>query len=470
VSGLLGLPAAAGAATQWTPLSDAPTGDVNISNTNEIGLERSADGVLHVLWVNSRANGTQALLHSAVTGTVAGSPDVVANPNLVLSVTTAANQSFNDRVDLVPSAAGGLRALFATTFPGNTIDGILATSTSANGGSTWSGAVAASATASAQRSPVYAATGIGGATNLQGSTTGTWGDSSPTGGGYRVGLTTNGADTHFSDSCCEIDPNAAFDSATGAGFVAANLQDTGIQVIPLSGGASAVVPQSAHAWTLQRTSITGRIGADGVYVGYGTGDNMFNAKPAIWRIGAPQFIFLKNESDAGHVGIAAAPEGRLWVYWEREGSVYASRTNRDISKFGAIVKVKGPHSGDDSFFNLQGEGSLGTLDLFALASAASGPENWYVQRLAPGLTLDTPDGKVVKRGKKIKFQVTDAGDAVQGIDVSTVIGGKTISKTTNAAGKAKLKIPKDAKKGNQTAFTEPDPGYTGAKAAFKIKG
>jgi hypothetical protein len=465
---LLALPNAALAASdpaggEWTPLSAA-----NIGNTNELGLLRTPDGVLHVLWVNNLANGTQALTHTKFTGTEPNHPGSPSPSDTVFTVNPAANQSFNDRVDLVSNGADGLRALFATTYPGSPIDGGLATSVSATG-ATWSPPVAASATAAGQHSPVYAASGIGGGTDLQGVTTGAWGDSSPDGGGYRVGLTTNGADSRFPATLGDIDPDVATDSVTGETVIAVNHSDVGINLISPTGAALGTVPQSAHAWTLQRTSITGRLGAPGVYVGYGTGDNMFSAKPAIYQVGASQFLFLKNQSDAAHVGITAAPEGRLWIYWDRGGKVYASRTNREVTKFGAIVSFPTPHGDADSVYRLAGEGSLGSLDLFALMDP-TGDVNWWTERLMPGLKLEVVGNGTVEQGKKLKLKVTDAGDPVKGVDVYTVLANKKITEATNASGTAKLKIPDDASKGKEQAFTDAYPEYTDGKVKFKITG
>ena len=453
----------------WTPLDDAPISEIRIANTNELGLLRTSDGVLHALWVNNREDGTQALVHQSFAGTKPAVPGTASDTDTVFTVNPAADQSFNDRVDLTSNGADGLRALFATTFPGSPIDGILSTAVSATGTS-WSSPVAASATASGQRSPVYAASGIGGGTDLQGVTTGAWGDSSPDGGGYRVGLTTTGADIHFPATLGDIDPDVATDAATGETVIAVNHQDVGINLYSPTGADLGTVPQSGHAWTLQRTSVTGRVGAPGIYVGYGTGDNMFNARPAIYRVGSSKFIFLKNQKDAAHVGIAAAPGGRLWIYWDRDGKLYASRTNPDVSKFGAIVRYPSPLGGDGTIYRLAGEGSLGSLDLMALVDA-KGHLNWWLERLMPGLTIEAVGDGTVKAGETIKFKVTDAGDPVKGIEVYVVIGKQHIADGTNASGVAKLKIPGDAGKGKDKAYTDAYPDYSDAKPVeFKIKG
>jgi hypothetical protein len=206
-----------------------------------------------------------------------------------------------------------------------------------------------------------------------------------------------------------------------------------------------------------------------VYVGYGTGDNMFNAKPAIYQVGASKFIFLKNQSDAAHVGITAAPEGRLWIYWDRDGKVFASRTNPEVTKFGAIVSYSTPRGDADSVYRLAGEGSLGSLDLFALMNPTD-DLNWWTERLMPGLKLEVVGNDNVQPSEKLKLKVTDAGDPVKGIDVYAVIANKKLAATSNASGTAKLKIPENAGKGKEKAFTDAYPDWTDGKVKFKITG
>ena len=142
---------------------------------------------------------------------------------------------------------------------------------------TWSAPVAASATPNPQRHPVYAASGTGAALGLDGVPVSTWGDSSPGGGGFHIGLA-GGPDADFSPACCEIDPNVGVDSVTGERWVAAHLLNTGIGVVSLDSGQTVSLGKSVAAWTQQRTSISGRIGAPDVYVAYGSGTNMFDAQ------------------------------------------------------------------------------------------------------------------------------------------------------------------------------------------------
>lgn len=450
---------------EWTPLNDQPSSQVNINNTNEVGLERTADGVLHVVWVNGRDNGTEALIHTPFTGTDPDSPGALGAKTTILVLDQSSNESFNDRVDLIRDSGGNIRALFGALNPGSPYDTILATTSSATGAS-WSAVVPASATASGQRSPVYAAAGIGGGTGLDGTIFSTWGDSSPSGGGYHVGLNTTNPDVPFTAACCEIDPNVGVDSTTGEVAVASNIQGSGIRVKLLNGATTLTVPKSAAAYPAQRTSISGRIGAPGIWVGYGTGTNQFDAKPAVWEVGAEKFTFLKNQGDAENVGMAPGPGGRLWVYWERDEMVFATRTNPEVTKFGAIVKAKGPLGGANATYRLAGEGSLGSLDLFGLFDV-QGNLGWWTERFAPGLSLKGEAS--VKAGKKLGLTVTDAGEPVQGVEVYTFLGKKKIDDMSNAKGKVELKIPKSAKPGKEKAYTDAGAAYTDGKAEYKIK-
>ena len=337
----------------------------------------------------------------------------------MIAVANPPSESLNPSVDLVSTPEGGLRVFFSGLFPGQPIDGIMATATAPAAGDPWSTPVPASATATAQRSPVYAASGIGAGVDNEGIFTSAWGDSSPSGGGFRVGLGTNGADSHFTDACCEIDPGVGSDSVTGETMVAANLLDTGIVVRSIDAGLSFPVPESAAAYTQQRTSIAGRIGAPGVVVGYGTGTNQFEARPAIWQVGEDKFKFLKNHEGAEHVGMAPAPEGKVWLYWERNGLINATRSNSDLTKFGKIVRkdLPGLSQPDKStVYRLTGDASEGRLRLLALAETVEKPSTaeysglgFWMQVFQAGLAVKAkPDP--VKKGEKLEVTVLDAGD------------------------------------------------------------
>ena len=377
------------------------------------------------------------------------------------------NNGLNNSVDLLAGPGGGLRVLFAGLFPASGIDRVMSTATASAAGAPWSAAQPASSIGSP--SPVYVAAGIGGAVSPAGTVVSTWGDSGPGDGGYHLGLSPAGPDAPFSPSVSEVDPNVAFDSTSGAGFVAWNVLDgagpQSVKVLPLAGGGKMTAPKSGAAWIGQRVSISGRIGGGGVFVAYGSGSNEFSAKPAWWRVGAAKATVIGGQKDAEQTGLAAAPGGRLWLYWERSRKVYAARTNKSTKKLGAIVSLKAP-KGTSAIYELNGEASRGPLDLLALADAKGGL-GYFHQRILPGLTL-TAKPKAVRRGAKVTFRATDAGAPAKGAKVTFKLGKKKQSKKTDAKGKATIKVPSKTKPGKYAA-TARKAGYSQAKQKVRIK-
>jgi hypothetical protein len=138
-----------------------------------------------------------------------------------------------------------------------------------------------------------------------------------------------------------------------------------------------------------------------------------------------------------HANIAAAPEGRLWLMWERNGTIYAARTNRAATKLGAANTLKPPAA--NSIFRLNGEGSAGPLDLIANIQTGSTNGFWH-QQVWPKLQL-AATSKKAGNGRVITFRVADAGDPVSGASVKA--GGKTLKTTAN--GQATLRQARAAR-------------------------
>ena len=210
-----------------------------------------------------------------------------------------------------------------------------------------------------------------------------------------------------------------------------SLDDEGVVVMPLNpGGDRASIPNSAPQLQ-HRVGITGRIGAPGVFVAYAQGSNPFLADPAVYRADTGATTRL-TKRDGELVSIAAAPAGRLWVFWKDVGTIYASRSNKAATSWGRIVSVKAP-KGSTTIYNLSGEGSLGPLDLLALVDPPTGTLSSWHQRILPGLFFTTKKSK----GKTV-VKVTDAGSPVSGATVKVKGDG---SKTTGAAGTTSFDLP-----------------------------
>ena len=456
---LVAEPAFAGPPGKWTRVTGIE--GVEAVNTDEVGLERTADGVLHVAWTRQAGGLADSLLQSAISAnakSVIGPVTIVGPPN----------DGLNNSVDLLSAPGGGLRVLFSGLFPMSGIDGVMSTSTAPSSGSAWSAPVTASSTGAT--SPVYVAAGIGGAVSATGTVVSTWGDSGPGDGGFHIGLSPADPDNPFGVTASDVNPNVAFDSASGAGYVAWNVlggsEPGSLRAMALPGGSALSAPKSAARWIGQRVSISGRIGAGGVYVAYGSGGNEFSARPAWWRVGAKQPRIFKRQHDAEHTGLAAAPAGRLWLYWERDGRLYAVRTDRKAKKPGAIVSLK-PPKGTQGIYRLNGEGSRGPLDLLVLADAKGGL-GYFHQRILPGLSLSVQP-QPVQRGKQASFRVSDAGTPVKGAKVTFKLGKKKLSKKTNAKGRATIKVPAKTRPGRYSATVHRG-GYAQAKRKVRVKG
>lgn len=447
---LAAAPAAAGPPGSWTKL--AP-GD---STTKEIGVARGPDGKLNVLWTTDKTVQNTQLSADAKT---------VAGPFPVFTY----GDGVSGGVSLLP-AAGGLRAFFAGLYHDHPLDVGLATATSATG-TAWSvQQTLASDSRTGMRSSVYAAQGIGGTVAPNGTPVSIWGDSAPGQAGYHVGVSDQTADVHFGGNSATVaSPNAASDSASGRVAIGWNDIDAGYVIVQsISPPAARVQLPGAQAPDLtERLSMTGRIGAPGIYVAYLRGENVFTSPPAVWRFGASSSTVLRAGARARFVGVAAAPGGRLWAFWaERpagtEWRIYARRSNAAATAWGAIVTIKppkaagGPFSG--SVYSLEGEGTApgGALDLLALFQRSDDDvSNWH-QRIRPGLTLLA---KALGDGR-VAFTVRDAGDPV----AATVrFAGKSAG--TGADGKVTM----SAAPGRRTARAQRS-GYAPAKRRVKVSG
>lgn len=428
--------AQAGPPGKWSKVTSPNT------NIDEAGLARTADGTLHVLWTREESGLGGTVLHSALSRNA----KTVSGPDTVFAYAGGVNRG----VQLLPTPGGGLRAFFAGLSAGSPLSDQLATATSGDG-KAWSvQPTPASNATPAGGSAVYAAHGIGGAIGAGGVPIAAWGDSAPGEGGYHIGIDPATPDERFGGDCCAYDPNVGVDSVTGQAVVAWKFitDSSGTAAKSISpAGSQVTLPGAAAAGTGSRTGITGRIGAPGIYVAYQRGSNQFLSRPAVSRFGATQATSLPSKRGAESVGIAPGPGGRLWVFWERQDRIYATRSNEAATVFGATVNVA-PPKGSSGVTNLAGEGSRGPLDVLALIDAGE-YSNWH-QRLLPGLTL-----KAKAKQGAVKLTVRDAGDAVAAARVK--VGGKVAK--TGADGKVTIALKagrysaKASKKGYIAAST-----------------
>ena len=436
--------AQAGPPGKWTQVTGvAGQPDLNILRA---GLVRTSDGVLHVGWMRAGAGNSASVLHSAISANA----KKVSGPDTIVSYSGGANES----VALV-RAPEGIRAFFAGLEAGSALDRAMATATSANGQS-WSAAAPASRSGSPAK-PVYVASGLDANVGADGTFYSAWGDSSPGGGGFHLGLDPVAPDGEL-PAGLQSDPGVGVDSQSGQVFVAWNdLDASTVAVMGLSPlGAPVTLPNSGAGQLQHEVGTSGRIGAPGVFVAYTQGTNAFLGDPALFRVDTGKATKLTTK-DGEQVSIAAAPAGRLWVFWKNSGTVFARRSNKAATKFGATRRIKAPGGNATTIYSLTGEGSRGPLDLLALVDPPSGGIANFHQRVLPGLTLKAKK----KANGKIAFRVTDAGAPLAGAKVKVKGDG---SKTTGKSGTVLFSLSPGKHKA-----TASKKGYAPAKASFRSR-
>jgi hypothetical protein len=163
------------------------------------------------------------------------------------------------------------------------------------------------------------------------------------------------------------------------------------------------------------------------------------------------------------VSLAAAPDGRIWVFWVERSSpsqVFARRSNKEVTKFGPAVKAGHP-AGQTTAYKIDGNAQAGALDIVGLFGGLTGNQaQWHTQVL-PGLALAAP--AKINGGKKtaVKFTVTDP-DPVKGAKVSG--GGKTA--TTDSKGHATIDLGPTSAKSITAKATKS--GYSSGTKKIKV--
>ena len=428
-------------------------------NTDEVGRARTPDGVLHLVWNEALDGNASRIQHTAIPAAGKG----LLGPDTAVSF----SNGINNRPGLT-ATNNTLRLFFAGLEPGSPIDSTLATARSSDGGKVWE-VEPTPASNSASPHPVYAAAGIAGL-EVNGLFFSIWGDSSPSGGALHKGLSNSSPDFELPGACCQIDPNLAAVEGTDSVFAGWNdLGSSAVVIQPINPGdpgPTLSIPNSGAMQSQTRLKMTGRIGGSGLFVAYTIGTNQFLGRPALFRLPGNTTLVASQVRGGQDVGVAAAPEGRLWVFWHRGRTIYARRSNEAATKLGATVQVRPP--GGESPYTLDGEASLGPLDLLANVQVGARTA-FFHQRLRPGLTLKlSPANVSSKKGGLVKATVTDAGAAVPGANVAVKIKGKDPAGTTGPNGRTTLTIPKGLKRGLRTA-TASRSGYAKATARLRIR-
>lgn len=392
----------------------------------QLGLARTADGVLHVIW--NRGDRSTSIFETRISpgGATTGSSTVATgfggNGGLALLV-------MPDR-SLRLFAAGATR-------PGSAAYGINTFTAPATGrtwtlqsGTYWGGEVASASSA------------IGATLAKDGRPVTAWRGSAALGvppsfqGAYEGGMTDSQLATDAGNGAVVLS------GVTNAGKGGVYLQ----QVLPSKGPAAILpLPFGLNDWN---SSVTGRTGAAGVYVAYADGKAIRLA-----RYGGGTKLLAHGPFTSA--AACPAPAGRLWVAWgDRTSGLFATRSNMAATGFEPVQKLALPKGGSDSLTFLQCEGSAGPVDLFADVATGAAQGFWQTHTLA----RFSIRARVAKT--KVTIIVVDAGDPLAGIGVR--IGGKKL--TTDAHGRASATLRPGTYSARATAG-----GYAPASIRFSVR-
>jgi hypothetical protein len=464
---LVALGASASAALATTPGRWDPVTAANGANTDQVGLLRTPDGKLHVIWQRRIGVGTD-LVQTILTA------DGTAGP----TQTIASGWSGIGAPAIIRDDAGGLLIVAGATSslnPGAISE--IAAWRSSDGGATWT------------LQPTNAATGGGFAYDFA-ATSGADGSTPFFAWGTTFGLFVHrGTDAatpagDFQNTagfgCCGYDPGLALDGATGRLVVAWYSNATShpgvfAQTVDQSsgapGGSAALMPGSATNYsgtprsssTLAHTPIVGRFGKPGVFVAY-PGNYPITTRVVLWRVGAARSSVLATRA-AGlrNVGIAATPSGRLWAFWSANDRIYARRSSPSLASWGAVTSIP-VRRGTTTTFKLAGNAQESTLDvLAAFAGSASGVQTWHSQ-IQPGLTLTTaPAALRMTSTRSVTLKVTDAGQPIRGASVRF----GTHSATTSRSGTVRFTVGPFPRP-TQIFATAAKTGYVDARTSVHV--
>jgi hypothetical protein len=437
IAGLALTAAAGGVApgTAWSRISGGPTQATAAGG--QLGLARTADGTLNVIW--NRGTGPTSIFDTRISsdGTIRGTTTVASgwagNGGLALLVLPDKTlRLFAAGMSNAHAASGGINMLSAPA-----------------GGGSWTlvpNAVWGGATANA-------AAYLGATLTSTGEIVTSWPDY------FHVGLDPTSAPTLIHPDMASSP--LATDHATGA-VVTAGITIAGSggafvrQVLP-SAGPSLLL---ASATQERSTGLAARVGAPGVYISYAT---LNGQAVRLARYGGTTQTVARG-SGLVTAKVFAGPGGRLWVAWMvfRGTEIYATRSNEAVTAFEPVQMLTLPDpSTNQGVSALQGEGSVGALDLFA--DMTIGTEAGFMHtRVLALFTLKASVGGPAKGQKNapVSLSLRDAGDPVSAATI--VVAGKHLK--TNSKGLATLPLAPGSYTASATAT-----GYATTSIPFTVR-
>jgi hypothetical protein len=430
------------------------------SSVNQVGLLRTPDGVLHVVWDRPTGPNTEDLLHTSIarSGRLGSTNPIQTgwtgfqNAALVLdplgmrvffgAIRTTDSSDPQDELNTLVSSDGG--AGWALQ-PGNVVP---------DGGQAYGSSVAATTLPN------------GGTLQAWAGTLGTWVHSglSPTtpNHNFQAPIGNYGYDPNLATDASARSVMAWYSSASGRLGVLA--QDVAADGSPIGSAVTMPGTGDMQIGMLGRTPLVARTGG-GFYVAYPTGYPRMD-RVRVWRVGSGTATQVARLATGNHpVALAAAPEGRLWVVWaeSRRGAarVLARRSNERATRFGAVVDAG--RTARSPFAYQLGASPIGNaLDVLANFNIGTSPRSaTYHRRILPGLALRARPSRL-RRGERqrVDFVVTDAGDPVSGVRVTA--GG--VSGATARDGSVTLRLA-----GRAITARATKPGYTSATRRLRVR-
>ena len=427
------------------------------ASTDQVGLARTADSVLHLAWSHPTGPNTEDLRHTVISrgGSIGATTSIqsgwVGFSNAALVVDPSGLRVF----------WGGFRTTDSSD-PHQEVS----TALSPDGGASWALHPGSINPAGAQSyASNLAATVRSDGTTLQAfaGTLGTWvhaGLSPATPNhDYQAPLGQYGYDPNLATAANNRTVLAWYSSASG--HLGVQAQDVSQDGSPIGSASTMPGTGAMQIGMLGRTPLAAL--GPSLYIAYPTPNQI-----RVWRVGAGTAPAVGRVGGSGSPAVAIAPtsDGRLWILWTKgfgDPDVLARRTNVGARKFGAVVNAGHPRDAMQAL-KLDGSAVGGVLDVlgnFNIGTTSAAVTSH--RRILPGLTLLARPTRV-RRGEPtaVRFTVLDAGDPVQGARVTA--DGE--SSRTNGEGRVTLSI--NSRRSVRATATHP--GYTPATRRLGVRG
>lgn len=194
------------------------------------------------------------------------------------------------------------------------------------------------------------------------------------------------------------------------------------------------------------------------HVGYPTSSTI-----RLWQVGTPDYLTIDTGPTSSHLCLTPADEGRLWLTWRTVGDhrLHVVRSNRAVTRLGSVQHFTQPGGLSSSVHLTSCEGSPGPLSLLVNAQTTSESPTIYAREVLPALSAKRSPKKLNKG--RVTVTVTDAGDPVQGADVTF----RKRTFTTDASGKAVVLVKASVRSKRYTIRIS-KPGYESTSVTIRV--